>query len=256
MNSAGTNQLIAQVEQTTGFKVVVDTVDDISEHAQMISARPELPVHSIRVSKAKLAHADYIVAAQCAMLLRLWSNPARIPVFNPTAEKFRYFADRAATSKSLSQLPAELAQQTSVQLTQGLLNQLRSMPTEILAIRDCWTQCPDLREMQADTVETELRLLSENFAPKIRSFAPEQIWKSNVSMNSAYALNWSELCGSPLAMLPYRSAGFGDTATKLLGEVSARSDKTSELYMQAVDAWANHLGLRTLYKWEYRNGNQ
>ena len=63
MNSAGTNQLIAQVEQTTGFKVVVDTVDDISEHAQMISARPELPVHTIRVNKAKLACADYIVPA-------------------------------------------------------------------------------------------------------------------------------------------------------------------------------------------------
>ena len=166
MNSAGTKQLIAQVEQTTGFKVVVDTIDDISEHAQVISARPELPVHSIRVSKAKLAHADYIVAAQCAMLLRLWSNPARIPVFSPSPEKFRYFADRAATAKPLSQLPAKLAQQTSVRLTQGLLNQLRSMPTEILAIRDCWTQCPDLREMQADTVETELRLLSETFAPQ------------------------------------------------------------------------------------------
>ena len=256
MNSAGTKQLIAQVEQTTGFKVVVDTIDDISEHAQVISARPELPVHSIRVSKAKLAHADYIVAAQCAMLLRLWSNPARIPVFSPSPEKFRYFADRAATAKPLSQFPAKLAQQTSVRLTQGLLNQLRSMPTEILAIRDCWTQCPDLREMQADTVETELRLLSETFAPKIRSFAPEQVWKSNVSMSAAYALNWSELCGSPFAMLPYQSAGFGEVAKKLLAEVSSRPDKTSELYTQAVDAWAQHLGLRALYAWEYRNAQQ
>jgi hypothetical protein len=256
MNSEGTKQLITQVEQATGFKVVVDTVDGILEHAQMISAHPELPVHTIRVNKAKLAHAEYIVAAQCATLLRLWSNPARIPVFSPSPEKFRYFADRAATSKPLSQLPARLAQQTSVQLAQGLLNQLRSVPSEILAIRDCWTQCPDLREMQVDTVETELRLISETFAPRIRSITPEQIWKNNVAMSSTYALNWSELAGSPLAMLPYQSAGFGDTAAKLLGEVNTRSDKTSELYAQAVDAWAQHLGLRTLYTWEYRNARQ
>ena len=96
MKSAGANQLIEAVEKTTGFKVVVDTVDGISEDAQMISARPEMPIHSIRVSKTKLPYADYIVAIQCAMLIRLWSNPKSIPVFSPNCArcrlKFRPFA--------------------------------------------------------------------------------------------------------------------------------------------------------------------
>jgi hypothetical protein len=70
MKSAGANQLIEAVEKTTGFKVVVDTVEGISEDAQMISARPEMPIHSIHVSKTKLPYADYIVAVQCAMLHR------------------------------------------------------------------------------------------------------------------------------------------------------------------------------------------
>ncbi|MEI6785081.1 MAG: hypothetical protein WCQ21_29640 [Verrucomicrobiota bacterium] len=211
MHSPGTKQLIAEVEQTTGYKVVVDTIEGISEHAQMISARPEMPVHTIRVSKSKLPTADYIVAIQCAILLRTWSDPTRIPVFSPIPEKVRYLADRAANTKPLSQLPAKLAQETALQVTQGLLNQLRSLPSEIFAIRECQAQCHDLHEMQADTVESELRLSSETFAPKIRSFAPDFIWRNNVSMNSAYALNWSQLTDSTLPMLPYQSAGFSDT---------------------------------------------
>ena len=199
MHSAGTKQLIAEVEQTTGFKVVIDTADDILDDAQMISARPELPVHSIRVSKAKLPTAEYIVAVQCAMLLRTWSDPTRIPVFSPIPEKVRYLADRTAASKPLSQLPPKLAQQTSVQFAQGLLNQLRSMSIEILTIRDCRTQCPDLNHVQTEAVEAQLRVLSENFAPKVRSIAPEPIWRNNVSMNSAYALSWSKLTDSSLA---------------------------------------------------------
>lgn len=256
MKSAGASRLVATVEQTTGYKVVVDTVEDIDEDAQMISARPELPVHSIRVSKTKLQYADYIVASHCAMLLRNWANPARIPVFSPMVEKVRYFADRAASSKPLSLLPTKTAQQTAIHFAQGLLNQVRSMPFEILAIRDCRELCPDLREMQVDAVESQLRFLSQIFAPKIRSIASEQIWRSNVSMNSAFALNWSELSGSSLAMLPYESAGFAESAAKLLGEVNAKSAKTTEAYTQLVDAWAEQTGLRTLYKWEYRNGRQ
>ena len=256
MNSAGTSHLIAEVEQTTGYKVVIDTIEGISEDAQMISARPELPVHSIRVSKAKLPTADYIVAIQCAMLLRTWSDPSRIPVFSPVPEKVRYLADRTAGSKPLSQLPPKLAQQTATQFVQGSLNQLRSMSIEILAIRDCHNQCPDLHDIQTEAVEAQLRRLSENLAPKIRSIAPDTIWRNTVSMVSAYALNWSQLADSALAMLPYQSAGFTDTAAKLLGELNIREAKTSANYTEAVDAWAGHLGLRTLYTWEFRSARQ
>ena len=141
MKSAGANQLIEDVEKTTGFKVVVDTVEGITEDAQMISARPEMPIHSIRISKTKLPYADYIVAAQCAMLIRLWSNPQSIPVFSPISEKVRYVVDRMAKSKPLNQFAAKIAIETSLQFVQGVLNQLRSMPIEIQTIRDCRRQC-------------------------------------------------------------------------------------------------------------------
>ena len=63
----------------------------------MLSAWPELSVHTIHVSRAKLRYADYIVANHCAMLLRTWAELTRIPVFSPIAEKAGYFADHAGT---------------------------------------------------------------------------------------------------------------------------------------------------------------
>ena len=254
MKSAGANELVAAVERTTGYRVAVDTVGDIGEDAQMVSARPELPVHTIRVSKSKLVYAEYIVASQCAMILRTWVDATRIPVFCPMTEKVRHFANRMADAKSGSQVSASVGQQIGQQFVLGLLLQVRSMPLEILTIRDCRELCPDLRELQADSMENELRRLSEVFAPKVRAMAPEQVWRGNVSMNSAFALNWTELSGSSLAMLPYDSAGFSQTATTLLNEVNAKSAKTTEAYTALVDAWAEQLGLRTLYEWEYRNG--
>jgi hypothetical protein len=130
------------------------------------------------------------------------------------------------------------------------------MPLEILTVRDCREQCPDLHDMQAEAVEAQLRLLSDILAPKIRSIAPDPIWRNNVSMNAAFALNWSGLSGSSLAMLPYDSAGFAEIAAKLLDIVNANSAKTTDAYTQLVDTWAEQVGLRTLYAWEYRNGGQ
>ena len=130
------------------------------------------------------------------------------------------------------------------------------MPLEVLTVRDCRELCPDLHDMQTEAVESQLRVLSDIFAPQIRSIAPDHIWRNNVSMNAAFALNWSELSGSPLAMLPYESAGFAQIAAKLLGEVNTKSAKTTDAYTQLVDTWAEQVGLRTLYKWEYRNGRQ
>lgn len=256
MNSPGARQLLDAVERVTGYRVAVDTIEGISEDAQMISARPELPAHSIRINKNRLPYADYIAAVQCAMLLRLWSDPKRLPVFSPFDDKVRHLADRVAKTGGLAQLPAAAARQTAEQMVRGLLNQLRSMPIEILTIRDCYDSCPDLRSLQEDSVADNLRRLSENLSPKIRSFAPDDLWRNSVSMTSAYALNWSQLTGSTLAMLPYQSAGFAEAANRLLAELHAHPAKNSESYTSIVDAWATALGLRSLYVWESRNGRQ
>jgi hypothetical protein len=227
-------------------------IEGIGDDAQMISARPEAPFHVIRVNKSKLQHADYIIATQCLFLLRIWSNPARIPVFTPAPDKVKYAIGRAATMKPLNQFPAQIAEKTAIQLVQGILHQLRSAPMEIAAIADCWNGYEELRQNQTHAVESHLKVLSQGLAPNIRAMAPDDIWRKNATMNAAYALKWSRLCDSRVAFIPYESVGLAGEAEKLLSLVPA--EKTSAAYVAAVDAWAERFSMRTSYTWEYRSG--
>ena len=52
MNHPDTKHMLELVEQSTGYRVSVDLISGIHEHAQMISARPESPVHLIRVNSS------------------------------------------------------------------------------------------------------------------------------------------------------------------------------------------------------------
>jgi mitochondrial fission protein ELM1 len=81
MSNSDTERLIKQVEDQTGYRVVLGTTDSITSDAEMISAATEHPVHVINVSKNRLAFADYIIAIQCSMLMTMWSHPSGIPQF-------------------------------------------------------------------------------------------------------------------------------------------------------------------------------
>ncbi len=248
--------MVKAVEEATGYRVAIDTIEGIADDAQMISARPEMPVHSIRVNSLRLVHAEYIVAVQCSLLLQLWSDPARIPVFSPVSEKVKFLADRLAKRAGLAKLPRPTAEQTAGQLALGVLNQLRAMPLEISVTNTCLETCPDLQEIQADFVNAALRQLSEILTPARRGFVPEEVWRCCVSMNATMALNWSGRQQTPLPMLPYSSLGFDLVAGELLGDVKCHPERSSKVYVETVNAWAQRLGLRGMYSWEYRNGHK
>ena len=63
MTNADTENMIDLVERQTGYRVTVDVISGIYEHAQMISARPEAPAHIIRVNADRRRHADYKMKA-------------------------------------------------------------------------------------------------------------------------------------------------------------------------------------------------
>jgi len=253
MNSASTKKMVALVEEQTGFRVTLDVVSGIYENAQMISARPETPAHIIRVNAERQAHADYIVAVQCAMLLVLWSDPTKVPSFVPDESKCAFLAGKWAKAKELRGLPARIADQTATLLMRGLLQQLQSMPLEIRVTNFCFEKCPDLREMQAESVGVSLRKASQVLSPEVKNRSPEEVFNKNVAMNAALVLNWARLSGSRIALLPYESTGRLDAGQRLLAALDAMPAADAEIHVRTVDAWAEQLKLRTLYQWEFTN---
>ena len=261
MSNADTQNMIDLVERQTGYRVTVDVISGIHEHAQMISARPEAPAHIIRVHADRRQHADYIVAVQCGMLLLLWSNPTKVPGMAFEKAKCDYLAGKWAKTKQLATLQdrrcrTDVAGQTANFYVKSLLMQLNSTPLEIRVANLCYESCPSLRDMQAESFNAHLRSISEVFSPKIKALAPQDAFQKNVAMNAALALNWARLSGSRLCLMPYESTGHIDAGQKLFDVVDTATAHTSENHMRTVDAWAEQLSLRTLYRWELSNRSQ
>jgi hypothetical protein len=207
MTNPDTQRMIVLVERQTGYRVTVDVIPGIHEHAQMISARPEAPAHLIRVNADHRQHADYIVAVQCGMLLVSWSDPTKVPGMAFEKAKCDYLAGKWAKTKQLAAFPADVAAKTANFHVESLLKQLHSTPLEIRVANLCHESCPSLRDMQAESCNAHLRSISEVFSPKIKQIAPPDAYQKNVAMNAALALNWARLSGSRLCLLPYESTG-------------------------------------------------
>jgi hypothetical protein len=113
MNNVDTKRMIELVELRTGYRVTVDVVSGIYEHAQMTSARPEAPAHVIRVNADRRQFADYIVAVQCGMLLVLWSDATKVPAMAFEKAKCDWLAGKWSKAKQLVALRADVATKTA-----------------------------------------------------------------------------------------------------------------------------------------------
>jgi len=253
MTHPETQNMIDQVVRQTGYRVTVDVISGIHEHAQMISARPESPAHIIRVNADRRQYADYIVAVQCGMLLVLWSDPTKVPGMALEKAKGDFLARKWAATKQLAALPSDSALKMAHFYVDGLVRQVSSTPLEIRVANLCYESCSSLRDMQAELLTAHLRGISEAFSPKIKERAPQDVFEKNMAMNAAFALNWARISSSRICLLPYESTGHTDAGQKLLTIVDTAAAHTSENHMRTVDAWAEELSLRTLYRWELSN---
>lgn len=251
MTHPDTQRLIARVEELTGYPVAVETGAGFYEQAQMMSARPGAPVHLIRVNERLRDQADYVVAAQCGMLLVMWSDPSRVFGMAFDDDACSALAAEWAGRRQLATLPGDQAMRTARFYVEGLLKQLNSMPLEIRVANFCHQECPDLRPMQVALFEAQLRELSSVFAPQVRERAPEDVFDRNVSMNAALAGNWARLSGNRIALLPYESLGYAAAGERLLEALDSLPGMTAESHMGTVDAWARQLAMDTLYSWEF-----
>ena len=253
LNHPETAKLIASVEEVSGFRVTIDTVEGIQESAQMISARQGYPFHLIRVNSAQRRYADYIVAVQCGMLLIMWSDPTRVPALVADQAKCDYWGKRWSGSKQMASMPRESALRLATLHLQGLIQQLQSLPMEIRVVRLIFESCPGLRELQHEMLTTHIRQLSEIFSPKARQQVPQELFERNVAMSAAFAKAWGDLAGSRLPVIPYEVTGYLAKGENLLAVIDALPENTSGNHVTTVDAWASQLGMGSLYDWKYSN---
>ena len=248
---AYTKNLIAEVQKVTGYPVSVEVADGLSDHARMISARPQTPFHLVEVNADYRAQADYIIAAQCSMLLVTWSDPSQVWALSTQSDKASHRIEKWCKVKPLKLLDSAKSAHIGTLYLQGLLNQLFSLPLEIVVAGQIFAEAETLRASQSSLQDAYLRRLSSILAPNFRSSLPEDVFHANVGMNAAMAMGWSRLTGQKAPVIPYESIGAADMGGRLL-ELTEElgTQRTSTSHMLTVDAWAELLSLRSLYAWE------
>ncbi len=254
MANEDTQRLISMVEEHTGYRVMVGTSDIETADAQMISAKadPPPPIHIINVSKHSLSRADYIVAMQCVMLLNMWSHPKGVPQFCLHDDRVKKAIDETANWSGLAGLPKHVAIATAQSLVQGLLHQLCSTPSELLAVDYCLKECPTLREQQATSLHASFRRNTQSMKPELRDFIPPDIFAANMAMCASVAILWGKRTGDTVASLPYKAIGADTKAGLLLDVFDLTSGSPAERSMATVDAWAKIFKLSDLYTWTFR----
>lgn len=168
-------------------------------------------------------------------------------------QKIDHLASRLSKSKQLKNVPLPIAQQFAKIIVQGLLNQLQSMPAEMISIGMCYDQCPSLRDMQETALRYTIRDATASLAPRIRERTPKDIFDKNASMNAAFVLYWSEHSRDRTAVIPFESLGFTTKGQELLDAFKTVPESMSDRYQRCVDAWARILEIQTWYEWRFKN---
>ena len=255
MVAPDTQKIMDMVEEKTGYSVSVLVDDKITTHASMVSANSSVPMHLVKVNPKYEKYGDYLVALQCAMLLIKWGDPNRIPDFVVLNDKAKSLLEKFSNLTKKQGVPSEAANEYAKMIVTGVLQQLNSIPIQIISMDMITELCPGLQDLQRESVNNEMREASRSFSKRIRKMTPKAIFDQNVSMNAAYAIRWSQISGNKTVLLPYRSLGYINKGNRLIDIYAAEVQKSDpDRYIGIVDGWAMILKMDDWYEWRYRKG--
>lgn len=243
--------IVAELERRSGLPVQVAGVADLGVMAR-ITTSPDATGSYIIQYRNGLGFTDYLVAFQCAHILRLLSLPP--------GERYQ-FATNAATLSWGSDLVSKFFERSRIprppgqalagfaeQLIAGLFTQLRSIPIGMRI--DAWLadEYPGLVGEQAEALAAQQQESLSCLSPQVRSMVPDEIVSAGIVLNAAHALFCDRLLGITRYHVPYAASGFADLSRGLLKTFDdLPADPASDRTL--VDAWAGEIGLSDKYAW-------
>lgn len=244
MSSPDVDRILSLVKEKTGYPVSVSLDSTMTLHSMMNAATEASPVHVILLNPKYDRMSNYLVATQCAMILLKWADPKRITNFGFTADHLQRLASKLCPERPFSK-------ELLTYLIQPLLHQLVSEPGQIMSAEWLWKEFPGLRDEQRLHMTADLRGASACLSPQVKEVTPKAVFEKSAIMGSAYALWWSQIEGSQVALLPYKAMGYLKKGQELLDALNAIPANDKERWMKVVDAWAHKLELNGYYLWKF-----
>lgn len=241
-----TRKIIAEVEKTSGFPVIVSEDANLPLLATVKIARGGAQAHSIVWNPRVGAAPDYVIAFQCGFILRLFARPADQRFDLASTTKGRDIVDKLVQRNPA--IPRNAVSQFRDQLFDGLMRQLRSVPVGLRV--DSWIrrEYPDLHALQQQGAMQQLQENQGTLSPNIQKIVPAELFRASVGMNAAFANFWAGALNNESLRLAYKAAGFAKAGDDLMAIYDHIPDDPRD-DCTLVDRWAEKLGVVGWYQW-------
>jgi hypothetical protein len=244
-------QFLREVETATGLPVHVEADERLQPPllARVQLARRGAPLHRVTYHPNARAMADYLIASQCAFVLRLHALPAaeRLELTDaPVADRDALAWVRAFPPSAT--LPPDRQAAFAEFLRTSLLSMVRSVPVGFRVDLDLRTRFPELQAAQEQATRRQIDTHASVLTPEVRRNIPEVPLRLNLAINAAFAQFWGRELNEPGWTLPYLTAGALAQGEALL----ARSEELPLGPAQdraLIQAWADELGLGAWLRW-------
>jgi len=238
-----------EVEKLSGKPVIIHRDPTLTFKAKIRFAQENQPAHVLSYQPKMADQLPYLVCYQCGYIRRFFLCPEKDRLnVGANAKTFAFVEelvrDRWKTTKQDAPLNSLVTY--SRMITDGLGAQLRSVPIGLRVELLINEQFEALCSMQRTTIMEQLQDNLECLHPKYRESVPSQIFEANAGMNAAFACFWADLWGEEVHAVPYKVAGYGPIADKLM-ELFRSIPKQPQHDRALVLAWAEKLGIAGLY---------
>jgi len=242
-------ELCRSVEEISGKPVIVRADPNLKLITNLAVARETAPAHVISFNPKYRETADYSIAFQCGLLLRIFRTPPEDRFDLATTGVGRQEVGmllKAQLRKSDIKLAELQRHRLRDQVYDGLILQLRSVPAGLRV--DAWIRetYPALAEQQRISAARQLAENLGALSPKVKELAPGKVYRANIAMNAALALFFARLLGDPTAALPYRVGGTVAVGEQLLALADSRPSEPEE-DRGLIEAWGALLNLAGWY---------
>jgi hypothetical protein len=246
------SDIVRMVEDTTGVKVIPMERSDLPVQARLELADESFPEHRLMYRSGYDAEINYIIANQCAHVLRLFAADEASRFLSVTSRQtmMTYLLQIEGELKHLSAIYGpEGLKQFVLLWYQGVVFQLTKMPTDIMIDRWLYNLCPELRPVQKDAILKQRTAAVRSLAPEWREMTPSIINYTSNMMNYAYFKILEDLFGADF-VAPYHSTVFIMDGRELLNRTLDRDlSDDHQGDRKRIDSWAEFLNLSGWYEW-------
>lgn len=241
-----TRSLLQELEDMSGYSVSFVEDSSLKTLASVGIANASRPLHVIRLQPGA-QEIDYLVSFEAALAIRTYRHAPerRLQLSSKTAARETI---RAEVKRLHPDLPSDRRLGFSDFLFDGLLTQLRSVPPGLLVDYSLYHRYPEIRSLQARSVENQLAENIKALGPDVGRQFPASIVNANRAMNAAYAIAMATLLQAPQHQIPFQAMGLEQVGLDLLA-LQPAPDAPEPDDAALITAWAERLGIASWIAW-------